>query len=482
MTLGTALSNALSGLAANTRSVEVLSGNLANALTEGFAPREITLSATRDGRGVQVAAVSWQVHLGLLSERRLADSARAAAEVQAGFANAAERALGAPGTPQSLSARLAALESAFETAATRPEDTNRLEAVLSAAQGLTKGLNEAAADIARLRSAADRDIATAVLALNEGLGEVAVLNARITSNQSRGHDITALEDQRQRRIDALAEIVPLRQVPRGDGSVALVTVAGGLLLDGRAAKLSFAPAPLVTPQMTREAGQLSGISIDGTTVPVGVARGPLQGGRLSALVDIRDRATVDVNAKLDAIARDLVDRFQHPALDPTRAPGAAGFLTDAGAVFAPENELGLAGRIAVTNRVDPADGGALFRIRDGLGAPSAGPPGHGALLGALSTALTRSSSLPSGLLGGESRSAANHAATLVSSLARERVAAEEHQSFANGQAAEFRVQELARGVDSDAELQRLLLVEQAFGANARVIQTIDDMLDTLLRI
>jgi flagellar hook-associated protein 1 FlgK len=482
MTLGSALSSALSGLAANTRAVDVISGNLANALTEGFAPREITLAATRDSRGVQVTGISRQVDLGLLSDRRLADSARAASEVQAGFARAVERAVGTPDAPQSLSGRLAAFESALETAATRPEDTNRLDAVLNAAQGLTTGINEAAAGIARLRTDADRDIATAVNALNLGLKQVAALNGQITASQSRGHDITALEDERQRVIDELAEIVPLRQVPRGDASVALVTTAGGLLLDGRAVTLSFDPAPLVTPHMTREGGQLSGITVDGTEVPVGAERGPLQGGRLGALFDIRDRAALEANAKLDALARDLVERFQEPGLDATRAVGAPGFLADAGAAFAAENELGLAGRIAVTPRVDPAQGGALFRIRDGLGAPVAGPPGNGALLGALSRALTQSSSLPSGLMGGGARSAANHAATLISTFSQDRVATEERQSFATGQAAEFRAQELATGVDSDAELQRLLLVEQAFGANARMIQTIDDMLDTLLRI
>ncbi|MFU8776562.1 MAG: flagellar basal body rod C-terminal domain-containing protein, partial [Roseovarius sp.] len=106
----------------------------------------------------------------------------------------------------------------------------------------------------------------------------------------------------------------------------------------------------------------------------------------------------------------------------------------------------------------------------------------GVLIGELSRALTQTSTLPSGLLGGGARSAANHAAALISNLSKERVTMEEHQSFATSQAAELRSQELATGVDSDAELQRLLLVEQAFGANARMIQTIDDMLDTLLRI
>ena len=71
---------------------------------------------------------------------------------------------------------------------------------------------------------------------------------------------------------------------------------------------------------------------------------------------------------------------------------------------------------------------------------------------------------------------------MISNLSQARVAAEQTQSFATGQASQFRALELANGVDSDAELQRLLLVEQAFGANARMIQTIDDMLDTLLRI
>ncbi|ARE83208.1 flagellar hook-associated protein 1 [Roseovarius mucosus] len=482
MSLGSALSSALSGLAANTRAVDVISGNLANALTEGFAPREVTLAATRDGRGVQVTGIVRQVDLGLLSDRRLADSARAASEVQAAFARAVESSVGTPDAPNSLTGRLATLEVALETAATRPEDTNRLDAVLSAAQDLTAGINDAAADIARLRTAADRDIATTVQELNAGLQEVAALNVQITTGQSRGTDITALEDQRQRTIDTLSLIVPLRQVPRGDASVALVTTAGGMLLDGRAVKLTFAATPLVTPQMTHQEGQLSGIAIDGADVPIGADRGPLQGGRLGALLDIRDRAAVEANSKLDALARDLVERFQAPGLDATRAPGAPGLLTDAGAIFEAGNALGLAGRIAVTRLVDPSQGGALFRLRDGLGATGGGPPGAGALLGALSHALTQTSVLPSGLLGGGARSAANHAATLISSLSQERVTTEARLSFATGQAAEFRAQELATGVDSDAELQRLLLVEQAFGANARMIQTIDDLLDTLLRI
>lgn len=482
MTLSSALSSALSGLVASTRTAEVVSGNLANALTEGFAPREITLASTRDSRGVRVESVSRQVDLGLLSDRRIADSARAASEVGASFALAVEKTIGTPESAQSLTGRLATLEAAFVTASTRPEDPNRLQEILREAQGLGALFNDAASEIARLRSAADRDIAATVDALNSSLEQVVALNAQITAGLSRGNDTATLEDQRQRVIDTLAEVLPLRQVPRDNGSVALVTTSGGLLLDGRAVTLSFDPAPVVTPQMTLENGLLSGIRIDGTEVPVGGDRGPLQGGRLGALFDIRDRAAIDANAKLDAVARDLVERFQQPGLDPTRASGDAGLFTDAGASLEAQNELGIAARISVNQAIDPMRGGDILRIRDGLSAPSAGPPGNGELLAALRRALTGPSSLFSTNLGGGARSAAGHAATLISNLSQARVAAEQTQSFATGQASQFRALELANGVDSDAELQRLLLVEQAFGANARMIQTIDDMLDTLLRI
>ena len=42
--------------------------------------------------------------------------------------------------------------------------------------------------------------------------------------------------------------------------------------------------------------------------------------------------------------------------------------------------------------------------------------------------------------------------------------------------------ELSRGVDTDAQMQRLLEIENAYAANARLLQTLDDMIDRLLRL
>lgn len=42
--------------------------------------------------------------------------------------------------------------------------------------------------------------------------------------------------------------------------------------------------------------------------------------------------------------------------------------------------------------------------------------------------------------------------------------------------------ELAQGVDTDAEMQKLMVIEQAFAANAQVVSAADEMMQLLLGI
>mgnify|MGYP001168246187 CR=1 FL=1 len=478
MTISGALSNALSGLNASSRIADIISTNLANVLTEGYAPREISLQSQRDGRGVAVAGVIRHVDTALLGDRRLADSARAGAETHVTFAASLERAIGAVDDVGSLSARLTDFEASLITAAARPEEPSRLQAVVDAATGLTGRINEIAGDIETLRSQADAAIARTVGDLDAGLQQVVTLNSRITAAGASGRGTEALQDERQRVVDRLAEIVPLRQLPRAHGAVALMTTGGAVLLDGRAVAVDFDAVPVVAAHMTQDNGLLSGLSVAGQPVSSDAA-GPLGGGRLSALFDNRDRAGPEALAALDDIARVIVERVAQPGLDPTLGPGEPGLFTDAGAAFDPAQTVGLSGRIAVNAAVDSGAGGALSRLRDGLGAVSPGPPGQAGLLQRLSTALETPTGTASDPI---ARTIAGHVAAFAGQVAQARLAAEETASFATGQASELRALELESGVDSDAELQRLLLVEQSFAANARMIQTVDDMMQTLLRI
>ncbi|MFY9466608.1 MAG: flagellar basal body rod C-terminal domain-containing protein, partial [Lentibacter algarum] len=58
--------------------------------------------------------------------------------------------------------------------------------------------------------------------------------------------------------------------------------------------------------------------------------------------------------------------------------------------------------------------------------------------------------------------------------------AEQKLTFASVRATEAEQFLMADGVDTDRELQRLMLIEQAYAANARVLQTVDDMMNALM--
>lgn len=482
MSLTSALNAAISGLNANSRAVSVVSSNLANALTQGYAPRSLALEADGAGPGVRPAGVVRNVDTQLVQERRLATSALGQAETGAAFLSRIEGLIGTPDQAGSLSARLTAFESDLVSAANRPEAGQSLQAAVNSAKALTGEFVAISSGLQAMRSEAESAISRAVGTINSTLSEIETLNAGIASARAQGRETAGLEDTRQKAIDRMAEFLPLRQAPRDNGMVALFTKGGATLVDGPAAQLEFTPANVIAPHMTAENGLLNGLTINGVPVPVSADDGPVGGGRLATLFTIRDETAVNAQADLDALARNLVERFQQAGLDPSRGVGAPGLFTDSGSVFDPADETGLSGRLALNTAVDPASGGAPWRLRDGLGATAPGAAGDGSLLRQLSDVLVAEDTLASGALGAAARSASGHVAGFASQVSQARVAQDQSVSFAASRHSELAAQEARGGVDSDLELQRLLSIEQAYSANARMIETVDEMMQTLLRV
>ncbi|MEB8389372.1 flagellar hook-associated protein FlgK [Rhodobacteraceae bacterium KMM 6894] len=481
MSISSALSNALSGLTANSRAVSVVASNLANLQTEGYGRRDIALESDRNG-GVRVTGTTRHVDQAVLSDLRSAGSDIAYSETRAQFLGNVQMQLGTPDQAGSLPARIAALEASLITASSRPEATDRLHKVALRANEVTSGFTELSDSIQSARMTAEDDIAQGVRTLNMALGQVKDLNSQILNARQGGVETSSLLDQRQVVIDRIAEFIPVREVPRDNGAVALMTPGGAMLVDGPAATLEFTKTNLIAPHMTLDNGLLSGLSINGIDVASSGSRSPIAGGRLSALFEVRDTLSVDAQTQVDALARDMISRFQDVGVDPTLGGGAPGLFTDAGAVFDATNEVGIAGRMELNALVDPGQSAEFWRLRDGLAATSQGPEGNGVLLGAMSDALSARNVLSSGAMAGSSGSTAQHVAALVSRTAQNQLAQEQVSSFTATRQSELQERLSLDGVDSDAETQRLLLIEQAYSANARMIQTLDEMMQTLLRI
>lgn len=481
MSLSASLSTALTGLAATSKRAETVSSNVANASTPGYGRRVVELAGLvigGQGAGVTVIDVRRETDRVLIGDRRLADAGLGAASTEAAGLARIEESIGIPDTPGALGDRINALDAALISAASLPESEVRHAGVLDAAKGLAGKLNQISGTIQTVRREADAAIAQDVGLLNDTLQRIEILNRQIVRVEATTGDTNSLQDQRQAAIDSIAAIVPLRQVDRLDGQVSLFTPGGAVLLDGSVREVSYTPTQLISPQMTLASGALSGLQIDGRPVSLG-DRGPISGGRLAANFALRDEQAPAFQAQIDGLARDLVDRFQ--AADATLVPGAPGLFTDAGAPFDPLNESGLAARLSVNPLADPAQGGSLYRLRDGLGALLPGFAGDATGLQALSDALTNVGVPASTAFSGLARSTSGLAADILSGVARARVSAEADEGFVAARHDALRSRELEGGVDTDAEMASLLRVEQAFAANARVIQAVDEMLQILLR-
>lgn len=483
MSLSGALSNAISGLTAATRSAQVVSSNLANVMTEGYGRRGIELeSRNGSGGGVNIGSTVRYRDPSAVAELRSARSERSAHSSLSDFFRKLETLVGTPDSANSLTSKLATLEASFVSAASRPDITGRLDQVVRDAHSVARALNTASQGTQDARMAADRNIAVGVKELNTMLVQVQELNVQIGLGSAARHDVSSLEDARENLIGEISEWIPVKEIRRPNEGIALYTSGGALLLDGRAAELSFTNAHTIVPHMTLQGGHLSGIAINGADVSVDPKNGALRGGKLAALFEVRDRAAVSAQSELDALARDLGERFQAAGLDTTRAVGDPGIFTDGGAFVDPANEVGLAGRLSVNATLDPSQGGASWRLRDGLGASATGPVGDASLLQGLSSALSDRRNPMSGGFAGQAQSAAALAGNISSKFGAERLDAEQSLTFAvmRATAAESRV--MADGVDSDQEMQNLMMIEQAYAANARVLQTVDEMIDTLMGV
>ena len=488
MSLSLALNKALSGLTTTSRQADITSSNVANALTEGYARRDAVISEIvvgGAGAGSRVESVQRAASPFAAEARRLADAEAGRASTLSDASARLADAIGEPGDDRSLSASASRLEAALATAADTPESEAILKAAVNAAGDFAASINRIAVEVATLRTEADASIARKVEAINGSLQKIKSLNAEIQTRALQGDDITALQDQRARLIKSISSEIPIKVAQRENEQVALFTTNGGQLLDGKTFELGFTPTPNVGPSQTLANGALSGLTVDGRAFRIGEGdgRGFFDGGALAAAFELRDVRLAEVGDDIDALAEDVALRAQGLAADPTITAVDAGVFTDAGAAYDPADRVGLALRLTVNPAVDPAEGGEARRLRDGVASLAPGDTGESVVLRALQDAFAAQVAAPGGASLTGARSAFGFATELASGVVADAAIDERSAAFESGRAFALAEAEAADlGVDTDQELSRLLVIERAYAANARVIQVVDDLLERLLSI
>ena len=492
MSLTNALNNAVSGLRANARLAEVTSGNLANALTPGYGRQSVTLSALAPGGqpgGVRVEGLNRAMDPEISAARRLADADLAGADAKADALLRIEAAIGKTDDPSSLVNRIGAFENGLRELGESPGTPAQQEAAARAATDLAGKFNRISNEITAVRESADREIAARVEAVNGSLRTISRLNREIQIFEATARDSAALFDERERLIDEVSQNLPVRRTERADGRIELATREGLPLVDTRARRIEFVPTPTFAAGSSGSGLTLGGRDI--TPDPSGSLPQRIRDGALAGLFAVRDAIAPKMGLRIDSIAADIASRFEDPAVDPTVdvAAGRLGLFTDAQAALPAPTQAGIMGfasRIEVNRQVDPGRSGDAALMRDGVNATGARAQSDPRIPNAMRDTLldARDANVPPATPGVAGVFTPAARATAVTELAAtDRVAAEAEISVLGTTRNALADEESATlGVDEDAELQRLVQIEQAYAANAQVIQATSRMLEELTRI
>lgn len=438
----------LSGLRAYRTALGAVGENVANAETEGYTRRKAVLTPGVTGGarltpyyadnfvfgGVQVQGIERAWDMFKAAEMRHASSAAGRTGVREQWLTGIETALN--DGPHGVGAKITAFFNSADDLAATPGDRFGRTQFLAKLDEVAGAFRTNADALRRLSAGMADAAAIEVDGLNNDVSALAKLNAAIRVTSEGGSVRAAMEDDRDRLINRIAERIGVVVSTNPDGTTQL-TLADppGSILVSPTETSSFAVAVAVDGRISLQVANASGT--------VAVVPGS---GKLAGLIESADLASTRL-AELDALALSFTMELNAWSASGIDSAGNGGPVL----LEAPAGALSM--RALVT---DPAQ------------VPAAGGAANGNLL------------MLDGLrgTGGVERRwtniVAGHAQTLAS-------AKSEHAAASAWRDNSFGALDEVTGIDLDREAADLLRFQQAYSAAARIIQvgreTVQDILN-----
>ncbi|WP_417582481.1 flagellar hook-associated protein FlgK [Pelagibacterium sp.] len=313
MGLSSTLSNALGGMNASQRGIDVVSRNIANQGTPGYHRQSIVIEETAYGTSAQVrsSALSRAFNEALEKQHLVAVSSASYHDVRSNFLERMQMHLGKPGDANSLDTLYGGFENALQALVTNPNDVTTRAGVLNTAQQLVEQLNTLTGAVQEMRREAEQQISNGVSELNRQLTALADINVRILDISQDQQARLSLMDERDRLVGSISELVDVRSTYRPDGTVALMTESGVGILDVEASQFGFRSggglnsSSLFDSDPTKSGvGELTLRTPSGLEVDL-ASQNLLSSGRIAGLLELRDTTLVNMQDQLDEIAAGL---------------------------------------------------------------------------------------------------------------------------------------------------------------------------------
>lgn len=338
MGLSTSLNTAISGLNATQVGIGVVSQNVSNAGTAGYVRRAVSTSDSLSGLTVGTQSTQVQRLLDKIVQHQLWQESAGAAytSTRADMLSSIDKLYGAPGSTTALDSVYNGFTSALQALKNDPSSYSLRSAVLDSATQLASRLNTLSDGVQALRSQAESGIASAVTQVNNLLGALTNVNARIVGSPNDA-GVAGLKDQRDLILSELSQYIDIKTSEDARGSISVVTGSGTQIFDGRpAVTFGFdAHSGLgADDQWSANPAQRGVGTITMTTSSGGVmdaiANKTFRSGEIAALVEMRDQTLVQAQAQLDEIAAQMSRALSDREIAGTAvtAGAATGFEVD----------------------------------------------------------------------------------------------------------------------------------------------------------
>ena len=447
--------------------------NIANANTEGFSRQRIQseaivtpsiggVGAIHVGEGAKVSRVE-RINDGYL-EKQLREGTRDTAfhEEKQVFLNQVEDVFNEM-NGDGLNRMVARFYNDFRKLSNDPSSEAIRQSVRESSQSMVNDFKRIRGEVEAVRAHIDNRIDGNMKELNVFGKELGELNNKIRQAEVQGNDANDLRDRRDQIVKKINAFVDVAAHPDNQGYINVEVKGVGPLVTGvNVEQFSVHRAP-----SQEDAGNVDGsLQISRSSLGNNYITGQFQGGKIGALIEMRDKSISAVLDRLDQLAFSVTNSVNEIH--------QKGFTQDGRTnvdFFKPVDSItGAAERLALSEDIH----GSVGNIAVGL---QPGAPGDNR------NALAIANLQNIHMMNGGNTTVDDFYNSIVSDIgvssARNREAMGQQQSIMTQLS---KMRDEVSGVSIDEETTNLMQYQHAFDASARVIKVADEMMDTVLKL
>ena len=441
------------------KALDVTANNIANVNTEGYSRQRINMEQNEPvryqggtlGTGVQTNQYIQRVYDQFINAQ-LAESQSLSGRWDATLETLEKAELMFDETSgYGLNDALAQFWNSWQELSNTPSGYTERATLIGDTQNLTAIFNNLSEGLSEVQSDSDESITSAVDQINTLTSEIADLNLKIVEVEAGGHSANEFSDARDMKLRELSELIDINSFEDADGYLTITSVNGKTLVDRTSSW------ELTTHENTDGLQDVFWISSSGAeeNITNGISTGKLKGW-----IEARDETIVDFKDRLDELAAAIVSEVNSLHSTGTTLDGTTGVDyftgTDASDISINTDIINDSNLIAAALSTEAVPGGN----------------GNAMDIAALQTSLTMSTGTATfddfyNALAGDVGSGVAHAQTNSN-----------HQSSVSLQLSTYR--EEVSGVSLDEEMIALVQFQSAYNAAAKIVTTVDEMLDSLI--